>query len=147
MGTSDVRLSPTRLDSADGKVRAEFDRFRRELETELKRLQASPFHMPPLPGVAYPGHRHYVPFGRVIVVDSAVSDVDVQLPTPTARDAGGFVGVVRLSSLNLVRCWAPSGVSIAGSASLSLPSATRIYLWYFTTIAGAGATFVPLNDA
>lgn len=103
--------------------------------------------MPPIPGPAYPGPRHYVPFGRVIVTDSTAGDVNVQLPTPTARDGGAFVGVVRLSTANVVTCWAPPNVAIAGTSSLALPTPARLYLWYFTTASGAGATFVPLNDA
>lgn len=142
----DIRLPPIRLDSAPPEVRAEFDRFRRDLRGELERLAASPFAMPPIPGPAYPGPRHYVPFGRVVVADSATGDVHVQLPTPTARDAGRFVGVLRLSTANAVTCWAPPNVSIGGLASLVLPTPVRLYLWYFTTLHGAASTFLPLND-
>lgn len=145
MGT-DVRLAPSRLVSADPAVREEFDRFRRELRGELERLAASPFAMPPIPGPAYPGPRHHVPFGRVVVTDSASGDVQVQLPTPTARDSGRFVGVIRLSTANAVTCWAPPNVTIGGLTSLALPTPVRLYLWYFTTLHGAGAAFLPLND-
>lgn len=148
---SPVGLLPHRLASAPPELRAEFDRFVDDLRATLVLLSRAPIRMPPLePVLASPTElvRARSLFGRVLPIDSTQGDVRVLLPAPQPGDVGGFVGVLRLSTANVVTMAAPDTATIGGLTELVLPTPVRLYLFYYEGLTALGRSgYLPLNDA